>query len=146
MRLNRLKASARTSIRAVPGRLNDRAMRKSTLVWYGLRNVLRSSDGMRVLPPAPRMPVEIFVVGAGVPLTKFVNGAPADAVMIGANVKWSNHTLSTCGCHTALKLKRCGTSKFEMASSAARSYGFSTLFPDVNVCDDWPLSRDRENV
>src|SRR5260221_8793863 len=116
MRLNRLKASARTSIRAVPGRLNDRAMRKSTFVWYGLRNVLRSSDGRRLLPPAPRMPVEMRFAGGGVPLMKFENGEPADAVMTGANVKWSRNTLSTRGCHTALKLKRCGMSKFEMAS------------------------------
>src|SRR5437763_932646 len=120
MRLKRLKASASTSIRALPGRLNDRERRKSTLVWYGLRNVLRSSDGIRLLPPAPRMPVEMRVVGGGVPLTKLVNGAPDEAVMIGANVKWSNHALSECGCHTALKLKRCGMSKFEIASSPAR--------------------------
>src|SRR6185436_18982866 len=146
MRLKRLKPSARTSIFVRPGRLNERAMRKSRFVWYGSRNALRPTDGMRLVPPLPSRPVRMRFAGGALPLTKPLNGAPDEAVMTGANVKPSSNTLFERGCHTALKLKRCGTSKFDTDSSRLRSCGLSTLFAAVNVCDDWPLSRERENV
>ena len=80
------------------------------------------------------------------PETIAVNGAPDDTAMIGAIVKLSSQALDDCGCHTVLKLKRCGMSKFDIASSRPRSNGFSTLLAAVKVCDDWPLSVAFENV
>ena len=46
----------------------------------------------------------------------------------------------------ALAVRRCFTSKFDVPSSNARSYGLRTLLPEVKVCEVWPSSVARASV
>src|SRR4051794_34656693 len=111
--------------------------------------MFRSMAGMRFVPPAPSAPVRTRVAGGALPFSSaFVEeiGAPDDRLITGAIVKSERTTEDAFGCQMAVKLKRCGTSKFDRASSRLRSKGLRTLFAVVKVCDDCPLSIERENV
>src|SRR6476659_3535641 len=119
---------------------NARDTRRSTLAVLGSLKVLRSMFGSRLVPPTPRMPVRTRLACGAFPETIAVNGAPDDTAMMGAIVKLSSQALDDLGCHTVLKLNRCGMSKLEIPSSRPRSNGLSTLLAAVKVCDDWPLS------
>src|SRR5258708_30005314 len=140
MRLNTLKASKEASIFVLPSG-NAREIRKSRFALFGSRYELRSVWGSRFVPPAPSTPVSTRTVAAcgALPLTRGVNGAPEDTIPTGANVKLFRIGDEDFGCQTALKLKRCGTSKFDVASSRPRLNGLSTLLGVLNVCDDCPL-------
>src|SRR5215831_4599495 len=96
--------------------------------------------GRRLVPPTPRMPVRTRLAWGALPTTIAVHGAPDETPMSGAIVKLSSHTFDDFGCHTVLKLKRCGTSKLDIPCSAPRLNGLRTLLAVVNVCEDWPLS------